>query len=456
VRHALCILYDRQDENFYVPLPPRVSRTPHRPPAPRRLSAGLRLLFVDITPLRTSTGFRWLFLGQIGGIVSRQMLVVAVPFEVYDRTGSTLQVGLVGLVQVAPIVIFSFVGGVIADATDRRTVLVVVEVLMALSCLGFALNTTSTQLWLIYVLIAFNAALIGIESPTKNAVIPSLLEPSQIASAYSLHQSLNQTLQVVGPALAGVIVAHSGIQVSYLAAAACGAVSAVALVFLGARRPSGEPGRLTVGAAVDGWRYLRRVPLLQQIMLIDLSAMVFGMPRALFPAMGTGPLGGNAATVGLLYAAPGAGAMLGALTAGWVPAVRRQGRAIVIAIVVYGLLIAGFGLSRTLPLALLLLALAGAADVVSNVFRSTVLQMTVPDHLRGRVSAFKGALSGSGPRLGDAEAGTIASLTTPTVSIVSGGIVSSGFAVLIAWFGRDIWRQHADEPARTTADPRYP
>lgn len=408
----------------------------------------LRAVVVDVAPLRTSHGFRWLFAGQAGAQLARQLLVVAVPYQVFVLTGSSLLVGMVGLVQIAPLIAFSVLGGTAADAFDRRRLLQLVEILMALTCVGFALNAgASAALWPIFVLIALNAAVAGAESPARTAMIPSLVSPAQLPSAFALNQTLNQTAQVVGPALAGVIIARLGIGAAYWLSAGAGLFTALALIPLGPQKPEGATGRITLQATVEGWRYLRSVPLLQQTFLIDLNAMVFGMPRALFPVIGTVVLGGDAATVGLLHAAPGAGALAGAVTTGWVGRIRRQGRAVVVAVCVWGAAIAAFGLTRNLTAALLLLAIAGAADVVSNVFRNTILQMAVPDALRGRLTAFKVALAGGGPRLGDAEAGAVAALTTPTISVVSGGLASVIGTVLIAWRGRDIWSQSTDDPA---------
>ena len=173
--------------------------------------------------------------------------------------------------------------------------------------------------------------------------------------------------------------------------------------------------------------------------------MVFGLPRALFPVIGTVALGGDAATVGLLYAAPGVGALAAALTSGWVGSVQRQGRAVICSVIVWGVAITGFGLARDLRLALALLATAGAADIISNIFRNTVLQASVPDHLRGRVTAFKGALSGSASPLGDARAGSMAAWTNPTVSTVSGGLATVVGVAAIALAGGYLWRQRADD-----------
>lgn len=418
-------------------------------PRTRRTRRLLRSLVVDIEPLRASRGFRWLYAGQAGAALARQILVVAVPYQVFVLTESSLLVGMVGLVQIAPLIVFSILGGTIADAFDRRRVLLVAELLIVLTSVALALNTGSdAKVWPIFVLMALNAGITGVEGPTRSAMIPSLVERSRLPSAFALNQTLSQTAQVVGPALAGVVMAALGIGLAYWLSVAAGLMTVAALLPLGPQTPDGATGRITWRATAEGWRYLRGVPLLQQTMLIDLNAMVFGMPRALFPAIGLVVLGGDAATVGLLHAAPGAGALLSAVTTGWVAGIKAQGRAVVVAVIVWGTAIAAFGVSRHLATSLVLLAVAGGADVVSNVFRNTILQAVVPDNLRGRLTAFKVALSDGGPRLGDAEAGAVASLTTPTFSVVSGGLACIVGAAAIAWRGRAIWDQRTSDPVR--------
>jgi predicted MFS family arabinose efflux permease len=408
-------------------------------PATRRTLAS-RVL-VDVAPLRASPAYRIYFVAQLGGLLCRQLLVVAVPFDVYERTGSTLLVGLVGLVQAIPVVFMSIVGGVLADARDRRSILIAVNALTAVSALALAVATMATALWPTFVLIAVNAGLNGLESPVRSAIVPSLVGRELIPAAAALTQSVDQLLQIAGPAGGGVLIATTSVQTTYIVAAVGAGLTAVLVLPMRKFARSTTGGHARPSAIVDGWRYLRAVPVLQQIILIDLNAMVFGMPRALFPAIGTGMLGGNAATVGLLYGAPGVGAMIGALTTGWTVSVIRQGRAIVIATVVWGAAIAAFGLVRSVPLALVLLALAGLADVVSTVFRNTILQTRTPDRLLGRVTSFKTALSGAGPRLGDAEAGAVASAVSPQFSVVSGGVASVVGSLLVVWLGRDIWWQ---------------
>ena len=409
-----------------------------------RFSAAARGIVVDIQPLRTSASFRWLYFGQLGAQMSRQLLVVAVPYQVFVLTRSSLLVGLVGLVQIAPLIIFSLLGGTAADAFDRRKVLIAVELGMALTSVGFALNSgADAVLWPIFVLIALNAGISGVEAPARNAVIPAVVTSAELPAAFALQQTLVQTMNVLGPALGGLMIAQLGIGAAYWLTAAASVFTALAVIPLGPQRAHDASGRITFSAIAEGWRYLRRVPLLQQVMLIDLNAMVFGMPRALFPVIGTEVLGGNAATVGLLHAAPGAGALIGALTTGWVSAVRRQGRVVVYAVCGWGVAIALFGMTRLLWLSLVLLAIAGAADVISNVFRNTILQLEVPDGLRGRLTAFKVSLSGGGPRLGDAESGAVAALTSPAVSVVSGGLAALLGTLFIAWRGRAIWEHVA-------------
>ena len=418
-------------------------------PPRRRRSRARRLagaIVVDVTPLRDSSPFRWLYIGQVGGQLARQLLVVAVPFEVFVRTDSSLLVGLVGLAQLVPLLVFSVVGGTVADAFDRRRVLVITQLLLVATALALAANVVlDGPTWLIFAVVAVNAAVFAVENPSRTAIIPALVPRTQLASAFALNQTLAETAQVVGPAVAGLVMARFGIDWAYWLAAIAGVVSALALLPLGGQRPEGATGRVTVAATVEGWRYVRERPLVQQALLIDLNAMVLAMPRALFPVIGTVVLGGDASTVGLLHAAPGAGAFVGAVTTGWVSTVKRQGRVVLIAVGVWSVAIAAFGLTRNLALALLLLGIAGAADVVSNVFRNAIVQAAVPDALRGRITALKTAYSAGGPQLGDAKSGAVAAATTPTFAVVSGGLASLVGAGLIAWRGRTLWDQTTDD-----------
>jgi MFS family permease len=277
-----------------------------------------------------------------------------------------------------------------------------------------------------------NAALSAVDSPTRAAVVPNLVRVEDLPSALALNQMLLNVAKAVGPALAGTVIAAFGLPVAFGLEILCFALAAVLMSPIRALRPEGGGTKLGVASVVEGLRYVRSRPLLKSTFLIDLNAMVFGLPQALFPAMGIEVLGGDAAVVGLLYSAPGFGALAGALTSGWVSRVRRQGLAVIVSVVIWGLSMVGFGLAGSVPVAVGFLALAGLADVVSAVFRTTILQLSVPDSLRGRLSGVNNAVVSGGPRLGDVEAGVVASLTSVQFSIVSGGVACVVGALAIA------------------------
>jgi MFS family permease len=392
-------------------------------------------LLADITPLRESRHYRLLFLNEGFAFLGTQITVVAVPLQVYLTTHSSLAVGMVGLAQLGPLLTCSLVGGAVVDAIDRRTLIVWVQWARGALSAGLAVNALAPRpaLWPLYVLTAAGAGLSAFDGPARMAAVPALVRRELVPAAAALHQVLTQVGQVAGPAAAGLIVARASFSAAYAIDAVTFTVAS--LLALAMRRlPPGE-GSTRAGAASvwEGLRFLRGRRALQGNFVIDANAMVFGMPRALFPALGTGLFGGGPATVGLLYAAPGAGALIGALLAGWVGSVRRQGRAVLVAVAVWGLAITVFGLVAWLPLALALLAVAGAADVFSAVFRNTILQLTVPDGLRGRLSAIHIAVVSGGPRLGDAESGGVAALAGPRFSVVSGGLACLAGVALIAW-----------------------
>jgi MFS family permease len=392
-------------------------------------------LLADITPLRESRQYRWLFLGEGFALFGTQITVVAVPLQVYLLTHSSLAVGLVGLAQLGPLLVCSLVGGAIVDAVDRRTLMIWVQLARGLLSAGLAVNALMPhpKLWPLYVLTAASAGLSAVDGPARMAVVPVLVRRDMVSAAAALHQILNQVGQVAGPAAAGLIVAKLNFETAYAIDFATFTIATLLAARL-RRLPPGE-GATRAGAASiwEGLRFLRGRRALQGNFVIDVNAMVFGMPRALFPALGTGLFGGGPATVGLLYAAPGAGALIGALLAGWVGRVRRQGRAVLVAVAIWGAAITVFGLAAWLPLAMVLLAVAGAADVFSAVFRNTILQLTVPDGLRGRLSAIHIAVVSGGPRLGDAESGAVAALAGPQFSVVSGGLACLVGVALIAW-----------------------
>ena len=411
----------------------------------KRIAKAARRLAIDLTPLRRSRDLRRVVAGQLLSTLGGQLTAVAVPFQVYALTRSSLDVGLVALAQVVPLMAGGLLGGALADAVDRRRVLLLAQALTALCSVGLAVNADAgPALWPLFVVPAAASGCAAVTESGLSAMLPNLVRRSEVSSANALFQALFQLGIVVGPAVAGLLLAGAGVRFIYWLDAAS-LLAAVAATFLIAPQPPadavGQPPGLR--AIVAGLDYLRGRQVLQGAFLIDINATVFGMPRAVFPALAATVFGGGARTLGLLYAAPGAGALLGAVTTGWVGRVRRQGRAVILAVLVWGAAIAGFGLVRWLPAALVLLAVAGCADVVSAIFRGTIMQLAAPDALRGRLMGLQMAAVTVGPKAGDAETGAVAAAFGPAASVVSGGLACITGALLLARLLPEFSRQRA-------------
>jgi hypothetical protein len=385
-----------------------------------------RRLLVDVTPLRESRNFRLIWLSQLATTLGRQVVVVAVPYQVYLLTHSSLAVGLLGLFQAVPIVITGLYGGALADRFDRRRLQLVGKSLVALSSLALAIAAIGLRgpVWFVYLVIAFGAGASTLDQSARAATVPRLVPGRLLPSAMSLSQALMQTSAIVGPALAGLLLAKAGVTWAYLLDVACFLPGATFILRLSPQPPLADHG-VVLGwrAPAEALRLVRSRRLLVGIFTSDLIAMIFGMPTAVFPALALSVLKIGAGGLGLLYAAPAVGALVGSLFSGWVRNVSRQGAAVLIAIAVWGVAIAGFGLAGgMLWVGLPFLALAGGADLVSAIFRSTILQLSIPDAMRGRMSAFQMMVVTTGPRLGDLEAGAVAALVNPVFSVVSGGV----------------------------------
>ncbi|MGH3169122.1 MAG: MFS transporter, partial [Trebonia sp.] len=382
-----------------------------------------RHVLMDLTPLRRSRDFRALIGGLGVSTLGTQLTQVAVPFQVYEITRSSLDVGLVSLASLFPLVFGSLLGGTLVDSVDRRKLLLVVESISALMSAGLAVNSDlGARLWPLFVFPAGAAALSGLDSSSRNAMVPNMVGLELVPSANALFQALFQTGSIAGPAAAGLLLAGAGVKVIYWLDVCSYVIALLAVLAISAQPPSGGATRPGWRSMTEGFRFVRGSQQVQGAYLIDVNAMVFGLPRALFPALGLTVFGGGATAVGLLYAAPGAGALIGAVTTGWVGRVRRQGLAVICAVVVWGAAIAGFGVAHWLPLALVLLAVAGWADVLSAVFRNTIIQFAGPDGMRGRLMGVQVAVVAGGPRLGDLEAGVVATVFGDTASVISGGL----------------------------------
>jgi MFS family permease len=378
---------------------------------------------VDTRPLRHRS-FRHLWIGQAVSSLGGEIGVVAVPYQVYSLTHSTAAVGLLGVATLVPLVTVSFVGGALADALDRRTVLLRTEVGMAVVTGLFLVNALlpHPQLWALYVLQALAMAIFSLGRPALSSLNPRLVPDDEIAAAAALGSVYNSLASVGGPALGGLLIAGAGVSWTYAIDLATYAASFAALWALPKLPPLGEVDRPGLGSILDGFRFLKGRQALIGIFAVDSSAMVFGMPSALFPALALTRFH-SVAVVGYLYAAPAVGALIGSLTSGWTGHVRRQGLAVTIAACGWGVAIAAFGFTTSLWPALALLAVAGGADFFSAVLRGTMLQRSTPDHMLGRLSGIEWAQVAGAPNLGDVEAGVLASLTSLRFSIVSGGVL---------------------------------
>ena len=390
-------------------------------------------ILIDLAPLRERPGFRLLFAASLVEVFGSQFTAVAIPFQVYALTRSSFQVGLVSLAQLIPLIIGALIGGAVGDAVDRRRILVVTSLLLALTCGALAANTLLAQpsLLAIYLVSAIAAGLGGMLSTASYAAVPALVEPHQLVPAYAAIQVVDQVGMVVAPALAGLLIGAIHLHWVFALAGLSYLLTALTLLPIPPIPPASGAARPGLGSIMEGLRYLRGRPVLQGAYLIDINAMVFGMPRALFPALATTVFGGGASILGCLYAAPAAGALAGALTTGWLDRIRRQARAVIAAVCVWGAAIVAFGLVHVLWAALILLAVAGWADVISAVLRSTILQSSVPEEFRSRMSSVQIAVVEGGPRLGDVESGAVASLVSTEFSIITGGLACIAGAALL-------------------------
>jgi MFS family permease len=404
-------------------------------------------ILIDFAPLRESRDFRLLFIGQLVSTLGSQLTVVAIPFQIYRETHSSLQVGLISIVQLVPMVVFSLIGGSVGDAVDRRLLIIFSTLGLMCTSAGLALNALPhhPSIWALYLISAVAAGLTGFSNPARNAAIPLLVDSSLLVAAFSYSQVIFQVGTVVGPAVAGVLIAHTTIAWVYSIDAITFVVTIATTLLMSPIPPTPGAPRPGLGSILEGLRYLRGRPAIQGTYLIDINAMVFGMPRALFPALAANVFGGGPTTLGWLYAAPGAGALIGAVTTGWVSGIVRRGHAVTVSVIIWGAAITAFGFSHILGLSLAFLAVAGWADVISAVLRNTILQSVVPDSLRSRISSIQMAVVQGGPRVGDLEAGGVASALGNEFSIVSGGIACIVGALAMSAFMPGFRRHRSDE-----------
>jgi len=405
---------------------------------------------VDVSALRESRDLRMLVLGNVVSGLGTQAALVALPYQLYTQTGSAFLTGLLGAVELIPLVALTLLGGAISDRYDRRTVLMIDQIALVLIAAALAVGAALGEppVPVLYVLAGLLAGFGAIENVARSAIVPNLVRPEKLRSALALNYGLFQITMVIGPGIGGVLIAAIGVDGVYAVDALSCAAMVWALVVMAPQRPDGmeHASATTIRASIaEGLRFVRRNEALKGSFAIDLLAMTFGMPRALFPVLALTVYDAGAAGTGLLFAAVSAGSMVAALTTGWLEHARRLGLITIWAVVVWGLAVAGAGFAGTLWIAALLLAVAGAADSVSAVCRSTINQTVTPDAMRGRMSSVFSLVVTSGPRLGDVEAGTVAGIAGPRFSVVSGGLACAAGVVLVVLAFPALLRYDADE-----------
>ncbi len=406
----------------------------------------LRRVAVDVTPLRNAD-FRRLFVGQGVSFVGYQMTAVAVPVQMYDVTRSSLWVGLIGLAAFVPLVVFGLWGGAVSDAVDRRRLYVASSFLVWAVTGGLLLQALlgPGDRYVLLLLVALQSVGFALSSPVRGAILPRLLHRDQVPAANTLSFTMSSVGSVVGPLLAGVVLARWTYATAYAIDAALFTVGFYAALRLPSLPPLGEVVRPGLRSVLDGLRFIAGRPVILMSFAVDVVAMVFAMPRALFPEVADARFHGET-SVGWLFAAIAIGAVVGGLASGWIGRVRRQGVALVVAVCGWGVAVALAGLAQALWVAVLLLAVAGAADLVSAVYRQTILQTFAPDAMRGRMQGVFIVVVAGGPRLGDLRAGGTAAVAGATFSWVAGGIACAVLVLVLAFAVPALWRYRTPGP----------
>jgi MFS family permease len=421
-----------------------------RDAAPLGLLARMRAHLMDFTPLRQSRDFRLLFLGKAVSDLGDVVVDVVVPFQVFHITHSTLAVGMLGLCQLLPVFAFPILGGAVADALERRRLTIVTHSLLAAMSVLMAVNASLSQpmLWPLYVFSTLSAAMWTFNEPAISTWPARLLPAELLPSSNALGSGFHTLAHVGAPLVASGLLVTVGASGAFVFDVASFLVVILAVWRMQPSPPSDEEASVSWAAIVEGFRFLKGKRTIQSVFAIDLNAMIFGFPMALFPAIAAKlSHGSGAGALGMLYSAIAVGAFLATAFSGKAKHVRWQGRAIMLAVVVWGGAIVVFGLSHVLWLSLAMLAIAGGADMVSGIFRQTILQTAVEDRLRGRLDGMGMAVWASGPALGDVEAGVVAYFTTVPFAVVSGGLLCIAGVGILRLLAPGFARYDASDPA---------
>lgn len=435
------------DQHDRAPKEYRPAEAP--PPSTRRLSR----VTMDTRPFKYGQ-FRRIFFGNILTQVGAQMTLVAVGVQVYRMTGSSAMVGYTSLWALIPLIVFGLIGGALADTIDRRSLVIWSTLLTALTSVLLYLQAIAglNNVWVIWGLVALQSAAAAAYRPARSAMLPKLIPESLIPAANTIASSTMSGAMIIGPLVAGVIVAQAGVNWAYLAEAVLLVLAILTLfglpVMPAAHDTGGKsPFRTAITDTIEGFRYLRTQPLLSMQYVVDLIAMVFGWPLAVFPALADGRFGEG--SIGWLYAGASIGAVCAGLFSGWISHIKRHGATIIMSVAIWGTAIAAFAFTRNLIVGLVCLAIAGAADLVSASLRMTMLQVLTPDAMRGRMQGVFMVVVAGGPRLGDVRLGQMATLLSPTIALWSGGLIIVVAMAVIALTFRLLWT-YQPEPSLTT------
>ena len=391
--------------------------------------------------------YRLLWLGQFISTTGTQIQTVALGWLVYTLTGSAALLGGIALARAIPTIFLSLFGGTLADQMDRRRLLLVSQTILALfsALLALGIQLGMTSVFLLYVFAVLTAAASAVDQPTRQAFIPVLVPRERLANALTLNVLAFNVAAVVGPALGGLVIGYLGAAAAYWIDAASFFAVVAALVVMHTRVPPTPRARRGLAARVDSLHFVHARPVLWQLMLIDFFAVLFASRFGLLPVFAETVLKIGATGLGFLYAAVSAGAVLGSVLFAFVPQPPRPGRLVALTIIGYGVVLAGFGMARSVPLALLLLAASGSLDAVSSALRQTARQLATPDSLRGRVGALSTVFALGGPRLGDFQAGILASFFGAGTAMIIGGSACALMAATARWWARPLWGYHGEE-----------
>jgi MFS family permease len=394
-----------------------------------------RAALVDTSAIRLEPSFRLLWSGQVVSEFGRQVVIIAMPYEIYVRTQSTIAIGILAAVELVSILGLSLPAGSLADSMDRRRLLLITQGCLALCALVLVATAIvpESPIWLVYVAAFVLSAATAIDRPARKAALYSIVPSPLMNSAVAVDQASNQLAGVCGPALGGLIIGTAGLGAAFGLAAAGFGLMVIALLLLKVSiSPSLAPMRRLQGIRA-GLSFVRQRPAILSTMAIDFTAMVFGFPSALFPVLAISVFQVGAPGLGLLAGAPAVGALVASLLSGSLTSIRRKGRGVIAFVCLWGVAITLFGLaSFSFPLALLFLGIAGACDIAAAVLRASIVQGSTPDEMRGRVMSINLLAVTGGPRLGDLEATAVASLTSVGFSIVTGGVLCVLGTLLVA------------------------